>query len=114
MALPEIQKAKATKILMKFCNDRVPPHIRDKVKLEIEFRGKTVTLIEVQPAWNDPRCHTRLPIAQFRFDVDAMKWNLYCSDRNSKWHVYTQIGPTSDFDLLIKEVDRDPTGIFWG
>lgn len=114
MALPEIQKVKATKTLEKFCHDRIPPHVRDKVKLEFEFRGTTVTLIEVRPVWNDPSRHTRSPVAQFRFDADSMKWNLYCPDRNSKWHFYTQIEPTSDFDSLIKEVDRDPTGIFLG
>lgn len=114
MALPEILKAKANKTLEKFCHERIPPHARDQVKLEFEFRGNTVTLIEVRPVWNNPSRHTHSPVAQFRFDVDSMKWNLYCCDRNSKWHLYTQTEPTADFDLLIKEVDRDPTRIFWG
>ena len=114
MALPEILIAKASKALEKFCHDRIPPHARDQVKLEFEFRGNTVTLVEVRPVWNDPSRHTHSPIAQFRFDVDSMKWNLYCCDRNSKWHFYTQTEATADFDLLIKEVDSDPTRIFWG
>lgn len=114
MALPEILKAKATKTLEKFCQDRIPPHVRDKIKLEFEFRGNAVTLIEVRPVWNDPSHYTQSPVAQFRFDTESMKWNLYCRDRNSKWHPYMNLKPTPDFDLLIKEVDRDPTGIFWG
>jgi len=36
------------------------------------------------------------------------------ADRNSKWHVYDEIEPATDFESLLQEVDDDPTGIFWG
>lgn len=114
MALPEILKAKATKTLSQYCHDKIPPHVRDQIKLEFKFRGNTVTLFEVRPVWNDSSRHTNQPVAQFRFDMNSKKWNLYCCDRNAKWHSYIGVAPTTDFDSLIKEVDRDPTGIFWG
>lgn len=41
-------------------------------------------------------------------------WTLYYADRNSKWHLYYEIEPSADFDDLLREVDEDPTGIFWG
>jgi hypothetical protein len=40
-------------------------------------------------------------------------WTLYYADRNSKWHRY-DIEPSADFDDLLREVDEDPTAIFWG
>jgi hypothetical protein len=55
-----------------------------------------------------------MPIAQFRFDPETGKWTLYYADRNSKWHEYTDIEATSHFDELLKGVDSDPTGIFFG
>lgn len=39
---------------------------------------------------------------------------LYCADRNDKWHKYTRIEPTMNIDKILSEIDKDPTGIFWG
>jgi len=35
-------------------------------------------------------------------------------DRKSKWHLYLGIPPNADFDVLLKELDKDPTSIFYG
>jgi len=41
-------------------------------------------------------------------------WRLYWADRNSRWHEYVEAGPTYELEDLLREVDEDPTGIFWG
>jgi hypothetical protein len=64
--------------------------------------------------FRDPSVWTESPVAQFRFDEKTKKWDLYCRDRNSKWYLYSEIDSSANFDGLLKEVDRDPTGIFWG
>lgn len=33
---------------------------------------------------------------------------------NDRWHLYDLIQPSTDFDDLLKELDRDPPSIFWG
>jgi hypothetical protein len=38
---------------------------------------------------------------------------LYWRDSNLRFHAHHGIGPSSINDLLA-EIDRDPTGIFWG
>ena len=35
-------------------------------------------------------------------------------DRNLRFHHYDRIKPSPDASELINEIDRDPTGIFWG
>ena len=55
-----------------------------------------------------------IPIAQFRFNPKNSKWTLYCADRNSRWHEYNDLDPDQEFETLLREVDADPTGIFWG
>lgn len=115
MALSEIQRKKVERTLSVFCDQRIPPHVRDKVKLSFEFRGDTATLFEDRPVWNDPSAEwTHMKVAQFRFDEKKLKWKLFCSDRNGKWHEYQNFAASSDFDNMISEVNEDPTGIFWG
>lgn len=114
MSLSEITWKKVDQTLAKFCDKRVPVHVRNKIRLTYEFRGDVVTLFEDRPVFNDPSRWTHSQVAQFRFEQDTLRWTLYCRDRNAKWHLYTNIQPSNSFDALIAEVDRDPTGIFWG
>jgi hypothetical protein len=93
---------------------RIPPDIRDKVTLTFEFRDNSVTLFENRPRWNEPSQWTHSAIAQFRFEPSTGNWTLYCVDRNSKWHIYQGLESTKRFDVLLNEVDHDPTGIFFG
>ena len=55
-----------------------------------------------------------MPIAQFRYSVDHDAWSLYYADRNDKWHLYVDCDPAADLEPLIREVNEDPTGIFFG
>ncbi len=114
MALPALTKRLVEKRLDKYCKDRMPPQIRDKVRLGYKFRGNSVTLFEQRPAFTDPDKWVDIVVAQFRFDPSNGEWTLYCADRNSRWHVYYDLEPNTDFEVLLQEVDEDPTGIFWG
>jgi hypothetical protein len=114
MALSDTVRHQAESLLRVFCERRVPVEVRDKINLTYEFRGNSVTLIENRPGFRDPGKWTAMSIAQFRFDPKNGKWTLYCADRNSKWHEYGDIEPTSRFEFLLEEVDKDPTGIFFG
>jgi DUF3024 family protein len=53
-------------------------------------------------------------IAQLRYDPTALAWTLYWADRNSRWHPYDDLEPTKDLDAVLREIDEDPTCIFFG
>lgn len=114
MPLPEFTKKLVETRLSKYCDYKIPSAARDKVKLFFKIRGNSVTLYETRPHFMDPSIWTENPVAQFRFDEKTKKWDLYCCDRNSKWHLYIDMDSSVNFDDLLKEVDSDPTGIFWG
>ena len=113
MALPASVRQDISTTLIRYCEGRVPAHVRDKVRCSFGIRGSSVTLYEERPLFLRPEEWTQSPVAQFRFGKDG-RWTLYCADRNSRWHEYFDAEPLADIRDLLKEVDRDPTGIFWG
>ena len=113
-ALPPLTKQAIDARLNRYCEERVPEHVRDQIRLLFKVRGLSVTLFESRPLWNDPTQWVDGKIAQFRYDLETGTWTLYCADRNGRWHRYDPQVPSKDFDDLLQEVERDPTGIFWG
>ncbi len=114
MALSELTKRQVDKALAAYCKAKVPAYLKDEVRVDFKYRGNSVTLFEERPAFDRPDTWVDIIVAQFRFDPKPMKWTLYCADRNSKWHLYDEIEPSNKIEDLLKEVDQDPTGIFWG
>jgi hypothetical protein len=114
MALPELIHTIVESKLKAYCEKRVPPEVRDRVRLSYRFRGDSVILFEERPSFAESDAWVEIPVAQFRFNVGLQMWTLYCADRNSRWHKYWEIEPDKNFENLLREVDKDPTGIFWG
>jgi len=114
MPLPPLVRQLVDSKLTKYCENKIPPEFQDRIKLSYKIRGNNVTLIESRPYWNDPSEWSELKVAQFRYDPDEKDWSLYCADRNDRWHIYLEAESSKDIDDLLKAVDEDPTGIFWG
>ena len=76
----------------------------------------SVTILECRPPWREdfgPEW-TRFPIARLRYAQARKEWAIYWRDRNLKFHLYDLADPISNIEALLDEIDRDPTGIFWG
>jgi len=114
MALPKTTRVRVEKMLDAFCETKVPPHTVERVKLVYRIRGNSVTLFEQRSFPFDIDQWEESKVAQFRYDPNTKKWTLYFTDRNSRWQEHFETPPTSSFASLLKEVDKDPTGIFWG
>lgn len=115
MPLPALVKTLIEKKVGNFCSKRVPAHVLDKVNLTYKIRGNSVTIIENRAPWRpDMKEWTSMPVAQIRYDDKTGKWTLYCADRNGRWHVYIDVDSTKNIDKILREIDEDPTGIFWG
>ncbi|MDX6538288.1 MAG: hypothetical protein QOD37_2629 [Gaiellales bacterium] len=55
-----------------------------------------------------------MKIAQLRLDPSDDGRTLYCSNSNGRWRRYDGVGPAATVEPLLTEIERDPTGIFWG
>ena len=114
MALSNKIQDMAQHKLQAFCEQRIPLHVRDRVRLNCASRGSVVTLFEERIGFRDSSKWTQNPVAQFRHNPKTKEWTLYCADRNGRWHLYAYSEATKNIDDLIKAVDEDQTGIFWG
>jgi hypothetical protein len=98
-------------------NARIPPHAQGKVRIEADFDDHSATILESRPPWDPGGMGpewTRVPVARLRYTKSRREWTLYWSDRNSKFRRYDLVDPATNVVVLLDEIDRDPTSIFWG
>jgi hypothetical protein len=110
--LPELDVAR----VQRWCANRVPEQALHQVRVECEIDDRHLTIIERRAPWRPdfgPEW-TRFPIARLRYTKTGKTWSLYWRDRNLRFHTYDRLRPTGNVDQLLDEIDRDPTGIFWG
>ena len=110
--LPELDVARARR----YCEQKVPADARYQVRVEAEVDAHMVTIVERRAPWCEdlgPEW-TRSPIARLGYVQRTGVWTLYWRDRNARWHRYDRIGPSARIEVLLDELDGDPTGIFWG
>jgi len=112
MALPELARKPIETKLTGYCDRRIPPHVRDQLRMNFVIRGDNVTISEVRIAFSKPATWVTIPIAQLRFTEHSGDWSLYCPDRNSRWRLYRHAEPAKDIGALPGAMDNDKTGIF--
>jgi hypothetical protein len=114
MALPETERFRVEKLLLAYCEKRIPAHVRDQIKLTFRITGNKALLLESRPLYSDPNEWIEMKVSQFEYNPETNRWTLYCFDRNSKRRDYKPNFKEKIFEKLLAEVDADPTGIFWG
>lgn len=100
----------------RYCEGRVPRHLRDQIRLDVETRGAAITIVECRPPWRPdlgPEW-TRMKIAQFRFDAKSGTWSLFWCRASGRWLRYEGADPSPDPGDLLGAIEEDPDGVFWG
>lgn len=110
-AIPDLDLAR----IKRYCADKVPTQFQDQIKIAVETRGRSVTILECRPPWRgEPGdAWTRRRIAQLRYDTAQANWSLHWADRNDKWHLFDLVEPGT-VDEMLNELKNDRTAIFWG
>ncbi|MFW8601764.1 DUF3024 domain-containing protein [Desulfobacterota bacterium M19] len=112
--MDELNRHKISKLVGAFCENRVPPHIRNEIKILFKIRGNDVNIIESRPYWQDKSIWTEMPIAKIRYLPKSRLWSLLWIRANGKWQKYPDLEPCKDLSKIINEIDKDPLHVFWG
>ena len=109
---PELDLAR----IRRDCEGRVPARLRGQIRIELEVRGRSVTIVECRAPWTPEigPAWTRFPIARLRHIAARGVWILDWRDRNLQWHRYDRVDECRHVDPLLAEIQADPTAIFWG
>ena len=116
MAIPEPLRQSALEAVEQYCANRIPPHVRDQIRLEASLRGNAIMIVERRPPWREefgPEWTTQR-IARFLYDPATATWSIWWADRNGRWLTYPPQQPTGNVEILLAAIDADTSGAFFG
>ncbi len=114
MAFNEIELQRIKKFVGGLCTKRTPAHLRDKLRLEYNVEKHNVIIYEVRPLWNNPKEFGKYPMAKLTYVASKKIWKLYWQRANLKWAKYDPKESARYLDELVKEIDNDRYGCFFG
>jgi hypothetical protein len=116
MALPTDVKDDAISHVATYCATRVPAKHDDEIRIEYKLRGNTIAIHECRPPWREDfgPAWTSMRICTLQWDSKTRLWTLYARDRNDRRLDYQFVDPAPSVMPLLRELENDPTSIFWG
>jgi len=113
MALPELLKKSAEKILADFCRIRTEKDpFSNRTLFRVEEDHVTVFLDRKEGGADDVE-KTFQPVARLRFDSLLNQWTLHYPVAGDRWAFYLNAGPSLDLEKLLRHLDQDPLHVFW-
>lgn len=115
MSLPDHTRRLIERQLSSYCGRICPPSFVRQVRLGYRIEHDRVTLCEVRPVYASlgMAALRHAPLAQFRHGARDGNWRLYYADLEQRWRRYRPLPRARDFLTLLRELDRDPRGVFW-
>ncbi|MBA2485903.1 MAG: DUF3024 domain-containing protein [Nitrospira sp.] len=114
MAFGELELKRIEHTVGRLCRRRSPAHLTQQLRLEYRVNGHEVIIVERRPRWDNPAEWGEAPIAKLKFVRTVKQWQLYWQRANLKWYGYEPFFSSSDVGDLVREIDADPHGCFFG
>ncbi|MFL6088741.1 MAG: DUF3024 domain-containing protein [Aeromicrobium sp.] len=115
MSLPEADVA----LVRAYCAAVSPDEFAADARVECVVSATSVTIVEASRL-NAERDEDwlRVPCARLDHDAGRQLWTLWCFDPDSRAQRYDVwepdfVQPTT-VDVILAEIEADPTEIFWG
>ena len=110
--MPESAQLRTEYLLDHFCDRLLSP---GPARLEFiyRFRGTAAVVHEVRPALRGGEAIER-PFARLRYDDTSDAWALDWRDGSARWQPYVDFQRRRGLAELLREIDEDPDGVFFG
>jgi hypothetical protein len=114
MAFSELELKAVDRTVGDFCRRHSPAQHADQLRCIYEIKGHDVVVFEERPPWRGDGEWTRQGIAKVRFVRTRREWLLYWMRADLKWHEYEPEPMPRDLASLVRIVDEDKLGAFFG
>ncbi len=114
MAFSEIELQYIKQSVGALCRRRSPSQVIDELRTIYEIERDGVVVYETRVPWDGKGAWTKMGIAMFRYVRSRNAWKLYRMDLDRKWHVYESAEEQSEIGALVRVVDEDEHGVFFG
>jgi hypothetical protein len=114
MAFSELELKRIEKTVGQLCLKRSPAPLKQQLRLEYVVNGHEVCIVERRPRWDKPEQWSESPIAKLKFVRTIQQWQLYWQRANLTWQGYEPCFSSPDVAALVREIDTDPHGCFFG
>jgi hypothetical protein len=114
MGFRELERQRIKKVVGGYCDQKIPQHLQNKIKLFYKIRGYDVKIIESRPHYIYKSEWTEHPIARMKYDAESMNWKLFWGRASGRWEKYPNLEPTKNLQRLIDEIEKDILYVFWG
>jgi len=102
--------------IKKYIDSKRPedPEIRAQLDFHYSYDGKVAILFEIRPVWRMPDKLHHIEFAKIRFYKSKQEWYLYWMRASGKWELYEPFPKATHLEQLIKIIDKDAYGCFYG
>jgi hypothetical protein len=99
----------------RYCAPVCPPGVANPVRLGFRVERDDVWLFELRPLFRTFGMYAarEVPLARLRFDSRSHEWTLHHCSSGDRLRAYAPRPRARDFLALLREIDRDPHGVFW-
>jgi hypothetical protein len=114
MAFSEKELKRIEQAVGALCQRRSPAQLKDKLRLSYSVKNHEVLIYESRPDWHNPSEWIESSIAKLRYVRASDEWRLYWKRASGKWWLYEPHSPSKSLSSMIKEIDIDSDGCFFG
>lgn len=115
MAFSESELKRIDATVGDLCRRISPARFADEFRFVYEIDGHGISVFEERPPWDGrPGEWTRMGVARLRYFRSRDEWTLYWMRRDLKWHIYDPETRKRDLRTLVRVVEEDSYGAFFG
>jgi hypothetical protein len=93
---------------------RPPPAIRDQLDIGYRIADQSVEIFEIRPDWRGSGGTNETHVAKTTYVRTDDRWKVFWMRRDLRWHGYEPAREVDSLDAVLRVVERDDQGCFWG
>lgn len=88
--------------------------IRKEVDIGYSYDGRNFEIFEIRPRWDKPEEIMHNSFAKITYIKSKNNWKIYWMRGNLKWDLYEEFPSNITLENVLRVMDQDKHGCFYG